>query len=344
MVEAGVPLSGEAGDVVSAMHSSSDLPVVSVARTCHSQHGDVGSPTSSDAWENRVVRPVVRAVHEDPGSGRRVEAVARCSGRRGGLRAPSDWNDQCHIDSCLSRCALHREAIVTVVPRVAMLPRRFSSWFPRGGLAALAVTITFTFGPALLRAQAPGSPVPTTKLATVSAKQGVVLLRGSTEVGFVDGRAADAKADSGSVTVDAVVLTEVGTGTQTMGLNLTLEDGRDHARSVWVDDDELGGLTRALDYLATVDSSATPLAGFEAAYRTRGALRVATYSDVEGVWAKLSADGPSEVSVPLPRERLATLRSLVQRAAQLLVVRPRAAARARLPLQNREPAAVNREP
>jgi hypothetical protein len=330
--------------MVSRLALSSTYPFVRALRAGGAGKGDAGSSNSFDEREDRAVRWVDRAVHEDPGSGRRVEAVARCSSRRGGLRAPSDWNDQCHIDSCLSRCALHREAIVTVVPRVAMLPRRLSSWFPRGGLAALAVAVTTTFGPVPLRAQAAGSPAPTTKLATVSAKQGVLLLRGSTEVGFVDGRAADAKADSGSVTVDAVVLTEVGTGAQTMGLNLTLEDGRDHARSVWVDDDELGGLTRALDYLATVDSSATPLAGFEAGYRTRGALRVATYSDVEGVWAKLSADGPSEVSVPLPRERLATLRSLVQRAAQLLVVRPRAAARARLPLQTREPAPVSREP
>jgi hypothetical protein len=195
-------------------------------------------------------------------------------------------------------------------------------------LTALAVAFTVIVGPAPLFAQAHGSPASTTRLATVSAKEGVLLLRGSTGIGSVEGRAADAKADSGSVTVDAVVLTEVGTGTQTMGLSLTLEDGRDHARSVWVDDDELGGLTHALDYLATVDSSATPLAGFEAAYRTRGALRVATYSDATGVWAMLSADGPSEVIVPLPRERLAALRSLVQRAAQLLV-RPRPAARVR---------------
>jgi hypothetical protein len=126
-----------------------------------------------------------------------------------------------------------------------------------------------------------------------------------------------------------VVLTDVGTGAQTMGLALTLTDGREHARSVWVDEDELGGLTHALDYLATVDSTATPLGGFEAAYRTRGALRVTTYNDVEGVWAMLSADGPpSEVIVPLPRERLAALRLLVQRAAQLLV-HPRPAVRLR---------------
>jgi hypothetical protein len=195
-------------------------------------------------------------------------------------------------------------------------------------LPALAVAFTVTMAPPPLCAQAQGSPAVTTRLATVSAKQGVLLLRGSTQIGSVEGRAADAKADSGSITVDAVVLTEVGTGTKTMGLALTLEDGRDHARSVWVDDDELGGLTHALEYLATVDSSATPLGGFEAAYRTRGALRVATYSDAEGVWAMLSADGPSEVTVPLPRERLATLRSLVQRAAQLLV-RPRSNLRVR---------------
>jgi hypothetical protein len=209
-----------------------------------------------------------------------------------------------------------------------MLPRRLSPSSSRGVLTALAVTLTVTLTPASLCAQAPGSPALTTKLATVSAKQGVLLLRGSTEIGSVEGRTADAKSDSGSVTVDAVVLTEVGTGAQTMGLALTLDDGRDHARSVWVDDDELGGLTHALEYLATVDSSATPLGGFEAAYRTRGALRVAAYSDVAGVWAMLSADGPSEVMVPLPRERLAALRSLVQRAAQLLV-RPRAAVRGR---------------
>jgi hypothetical protein len=42
--------------------------------------------------------------------------VAQPSGRRGGLRAPNDWRDQCAIISCLSPCALHREAVITVVP------------------------------------------------------------------------------------------------------------------------------------------------------------------------------------------------------------------------------------
>jgi hypothetical protein len=195
---------------------------------------------------------------------------------------------------------------------------RFSP--PRCVRAALVATFAFAFAP--LRAQSQCVPAVTTKLAALSSKPGVLLIRGSTEVGTVDGRAADATTDTGSVTVDAVVLTEVGTGAQTTGLAVTLDDGRDHARSVWVDNDELGGLTHALDYLATVDSSATPLGGFEAAYRTRGALRIATYNDVERVWASLTADGPADVTVPLPRERLAALRSLVQRAKQLFRVRP----------------------
>lgn len=209
-----------------------------------------------------------------------------------------------------------------------MLPPSLWSPPPRRVRAALVAAFAFAFAP--LRAQSQSAPAVTTKLAAVSAKPGTLLIRGSTEVGTVEGRAADATADTGSVTVDAVVLTEVGTGAQTTGLAVTLDDGRDHARSVWVDNDELGGLTHALDYLATVDSSATPLGGFEAAYRTRGALRIATYNDVQGVWSSLSADGPPDVTVPLPRERLAALRSLVQRAKQLLgPILPRPARRAR---------------
>ena len=201
-------------------------------------------------------------------------------------------------------------------------------WFspPRCVLAALVATVAFTLAP--LRAQSQCSPAVTTKLGAVSSKPGVLLIRGSTEVGSVEGRAADATTDTGSVTVDAVTLTEVGTGAQTTGLAVTLDDGRDRSRSVWVDNDELGGLTHALDYLATVDSSAALTGGFEVAYRTRGALRIVTYGDAERVWASLSADGPSDVTVPLPRERLAALRSLVQRA-KLLVGRSRAATRVR---------------
>lgn len=189
---------------------------------------------------------------------------------------------------------------------------------------ALVAGVALALVPALrpVHAQSESAPAVGTRLGAASTKPGVIMIRGSTEVGIVEGRIAGETSDTGSVIVDAVVLTELGTGAQTTGLSVTLDDGRDHARSVWVDTAEIGGLTHALEYLATVDSSATPLGGFEATYRTRGALRIATYTDADRVWTSLTAEGPPDVTVQLPRERLATLRSLIQRA-RLSFPRPR---------------------
>ncbi|HZQ48021.1 MAG TPA: hypothetical protein VFC07_13470 [Verrucomicrobiae bacterium] len=47
---------------------------------------------------------------------------------------------------------------------------------------------------------------------------------------------------------------------------------------VVVDYDELNGLLGAIDYLAKVDWTATPLASFDASFTTKGGLRVAAFS------------------------------------------------------------------
>ena len=191
----------------------------------------------------------------------------------------------------------------------------FSTLPPCGRAArrALVLVALITIAPSV-RAQAASSVPRPPKIETLANRAGVLMAQGAREIGTVAGRAAGGTLDSGSVAVEIRRIADVGTARKVFGLALIVDDeGSSGARMAWIDYDEIDGLLGALDSLAKADTATSPFAEVTTFYRTRGRLVVSAFRDV-APWASVGVDGPSDGTVPLPRQRLGKLRALVQRA------------------------------
>jgi hypothetical protein len=118
-----------------------------------------------------------------------------------------------------------------------------------------------------------GPPPPATRLEAIASQKGIVLTKGYTDVG-------ELQADDGSrVRLTAVHFRDA-RGSIEQGLAVTLEQrGNDTGPVVvYVDLDELDGLSDALDALAKMEATASPLNNAEGVYRTRGDLEVTNHT------------------------------------------------------------------
>ncbi|HKS27447.1 MAG TPA: hypothetical protein VJS44_06485 [Pyrinomonadaceae bacterium] len=138
---------------------------------------------------------------------------------------------------------------------------------------------------------------PSTRLEALDAQVGSVLVKNSTYIGGVSGF-------SGIVMVTSYEFVDVQTGRKDYGIGIELretgrsdKEGRD-ART-YVDYDEIDALTRAMDYISRIERSAT-LENFEAQFRTRGELQVATFIRPNGSLQ-------SEVSIGFFRRAVITI-------------------------------------
>ena len=110
--------------------------------------------------------------------------------------------------------------------------------------------------------------IPATKLESFETNIGVIVLKGSTEIGSIN-------VDRGDVVVKCKENTDTTTGHSEQGIALDLIP-RDQPRStLLIDYDELPGLLNAIDYISKLEVTATPLASFDAAYTTKGGFRIA---------------------------------------------------------------------
>jgi hypothetical protein len=128
-------------------------------------------------------------------------------------------------------------------------------------------------------AQQPSRPAPLpfeplTRLEALDTQVGAVVVKNYTFIGSVSGF-------SGIVMVTSYEFVDAQTGRKEYGIGVELreagrseKDGRE-ART-YVDYDEIDALVRALDSISKIERSAT-LENFEAQYRTRGELSVATF-------------------------------------------------------------------
>jgi hypothetical protein len=126
---------------------------------------------------------------------------------------------------------------------------------------------------------------PTTKLEALMARQGALLLQGSSRIGGV--RAAPGT----FITVGSRELTDVQTGERALGVAIEVRasGGRDPDRVSYVDYDELPGLLLALDYMARVQRTETALDRFEARYLTKGGLLVSVFDVGTGMRATVAS-------------------------------------------------------
>ena len=153
---------------------------------------------------------------------------------------------------------------------------------------------------------------PKTKLEAFEAKTGTVLIKGIQEMGSVAG--------IGSVSVDCREFTDANTGRKEYGITIEVKEATENARferkeTTLIDYDEIDSLLKGLDYIAKVDNSATALTSFEAIYKTKGDLRVATFSGGrEKVQAAIQSGRIRTATAFLSLDQLAKFRVLIASA------------------------------
>jgi len=114
----------------------------------------------------------------------------------------------------------------------------------------------------------PVTAAPATKLGSLEATVSVVVLKGTTDLGSVPGKA-------GAVAVKCREVTDTSTGQKERGIALEITQKDQPKDVLLVDYDEIARLLSAIEYVRALDPTVTPLAAFDAAYTTKGGLRVA---------------------------------------------------------------------
>jgi hypothetical protein len=187
------------------------------------------------------------------------------------------------------------------------------------------VVLTLAAGCSAALAQRPGpefrrpllcEPLePRTKLETIEATYGRVLLKGFSQIASINARGAD-------VRVDALELKDASSESRATGIVIVLRDDGERTREnrSFVDYDEIDPLIKALDVVAKVNESVTKLVGFEARYRTLGDLEISVFrqSRASGTAASVSSGICDRVTALLTLDELERLRAhIVEAKARL---------------------------
>jgi hypothetical protein len=119
---------------------------------------------------------------------------------------------------------------------------------------------------------------PPTKIEGFIGKSGSVIIKGVGEASAV-----------GNVSVRCLTFLEAGSGKKESGIAIEVSERMgfgavpERSATAFVDYDETESLIQGIDYISRIDKSATSLPGFEAIYKTRGDLRITTFSTQGGV-------------------------------------------------------------
>jgi hypothetical protein len=116
--------------------------------------------------------------------------------------------------------------------------------------------------------------VPTTKLEAFSARTGIVLVKGFTELGKIPGI-------GGLLTISAREFRDASNPKLTVyGVAFEVkETGRlERENTSFIDEEEIDSLLKGLDYLQKINRTVTTFGTFEAEYRTKGDLEIAVFS------------------------------------------------------------------
>jgi hypothetical protein len=110
--------------------------------------------------------------------------------------------------------------------------------------------------------------LPATKLESFETNVGILVIKGSTEIGSVSG-------SGGDVTVKCREVTDAVSGRKERGVAVEIFQQGQLKDRLLIDYDELDPLLRGVDTLGKIDASVTSLDSFDAAFTTRGGLRLA---------------------------------------------------------------------
>jgi hypothetical protein len=156
------------------------------------------------------------------------------------------------------------------------------------------------------------APVPATKLEIMETNTGMVLIKGTAPVGSIS-------VSGGAVSVTCKEDTDTGAGRKEYGIAITVKAGSQSEDRTIVDYDELDSLLTAIDYLSTINWSATALSSFNAAYSTKGRFRIAAVGSKRLATIEFNLRGSHlSKSTPISPSQLAQFRALIDQAKREL--------------------------
>ena len=156
-------------------------------------------------------------------------------------------------------------------------------------------------------------PPPPTQLESMTTNTGTVIIRGTVLIGTV-------ATDSATISLKCRELTDVGTGRRVYGVAIGMGAPNQTEDVSLVDSDEVEPLLNAIDYLITMDWTATSLPGLDATYTTRGGFRVVAYGNrqVGSIQFAVRNTHTSPTPVQITRLHITQLRNLLDQAKQKL--------------------------
>jgi hypothetical protein len=155
--------------------------------------------------------------------------------------------------------------------------------------------------------------LPATKLEAFDTNTDTVIIKATAPIGTVP-------AHGGEVSVRCREITDAGTGRRECGIVVNIALGGLTEAGLLVDYEELDSLLDGLEYLGKLDWSVTPLPDFQAVYTTKGGFRADALGSrrTGNIEFDVRNTRVSAPRLPLSRDQLAQLRSLVEQAKSKL--------------------------
>lgn len=154
---------------------------------------------------------------------------------------------------------------------------------------------------------------PATKLESFDTNVTVVILKAATDVGSISG-------NTGVVAVKCKEITDTSTGHKEQGLGLEITLKGQPKDTMLIDYDEIAPLVSAIDYIAKLDVTSTPLNSFDAAYTTKGGFRIAALGTRNTGLVQFGVRDARTGSTPVvfSREEMARLAAMINQAKATL--------------------------
>jgi|TARA_R110002012_G_scaffold254780_4_gene433908 hypothetical protein len=154
-------------------------------------------------------------------------------------------------------------------------------------------------------------PIAKTKLEQFSAKTGVVLIRGFHKIGSAQGLY------NTSVSIEAKEFTNVTDGTKQYGITIKAfkENGKyDKEHTSFIDYDEIDSLVEGINYIIKVKPEVTKFEDFQADYKTKGDLKISTFSSGTKVLSAITSGNIGGVASYFNIEDLTKVKDLILNA------------------------------
>lgn len=180
----------------------------------------------------------------------------------------------------------------------------------------LAAAVFFVSGSAFF-AQYPYKPVPRTMIECLEQKEGVLVLKGMTKVGRLQG------SRGGEALFEAKEVKIANSGSRQTGIHVRIIepavlDQAVREAETYIDYDEIDPLLKALDYFSKINHTATDLDDYQAVFRTRGGFQLSLKSIRigEGIRISVIDEKDNFLCIFIAPADLPTLKNLILTAKE----------------------------